>query len=91
MATAVFETPLFPHQSGDKIVSATITALFKRTGKIKAIVQAEPIGKLLQAGVDKFDFIGNGMPVQQAEDSRYGIDYMSKPSSLILVQFLTDG
>jgi hypothetical protein len=65
MTAFVFGTSPFPNQSGDKIVSkavsAAISALFKRTGKIEANVRAEPVAKLLQGSVDGFDFIGNGM------------------------------
>jgi hypothetical protein len=65
MTALVFGTSPFPNQSGDKIVSkavsAAISALFKRTGKIEANVRAEPVAKLLQGSVDGFDFIGNGM------------------------------
>jgi hypothetical protein len=55
----------FTGQGGDqlvsKAVSAAISALFKRTGKVEANVRAEPVAKLLQGSVDGFDFIGNGM------------------------------
>ncbi|MEL4894176.1 LmeA family phospholipid-binding protein [Crocosphaera sp. Alani8] len=65
MTAVVFGTLPFPNQGGDKIVSkavsAAIAALFKQTGKIEAMVRAEPVAKLLQGSVDGFDFIGNGM------------------------------
>lgn len=65
MTAAVFGTLPFPNQNGDQIVSkavsTAIAALFKRTGKIEAMVRAEPVAKLLQGSVDGFDFIGNGM------------------------------
>ncbi len=65
MTAVVFGTLPFPNQGGDqivsKVVSTAIAALFKRTGKIEAMVRAEPVAKLLQGSVDGFDFIGNGM------------------------------
>ncbi|MGK7953784.1 MAG: DUF2993 domain-containing protein [Crocosphaera sp.] len=65
MTAVVFGTLPFPNQGGDQVVSkavsAAIAALFKRTGKIEAMVRAEPVAKLLQGSVDGFDFIGNGM------------------------------
>ncbi len=65
MTAVVFGTLPFPNQGGDQIVSkavsTAIAALFKRTGKIEAMVRAEPVAKLLQGSVDGFDFIGNGM------------------------------
>ena len=65
MTAAVFGTLPFPNQNGDQIVSkavsTAIAALFKRTGKIEAMVRVEPVAKLLQGSVDGFDFIGNGM------------------------------
>ena len=65
MTAVVFGTLPFPNQGGDQIVSkavsAAIAALFKRTGKVEAMVRAEPVAKLLQGSVDGFDFIGNGM------------------------------
>lgn len=65
MTAVVFGTLPFPNQAGDQIVSkavsAAIAALFKRTGKVEAMVRAEPVAKLLQGSVDGFDFIGNGM------------------------------
>ena len=55
----------FPGQNGaqlvSKVVTAAISALFKKTGKLEANVKAEPIAKLLQGSIDGFDLIGNGM------------------------------
>ena len=55
----------FPGQGGDqlisKAVSTAIAALFKRTGQLEATVRAVPVAKLLQGGIDGFDFIGKGM------------------------------
>ena len=65
MTAIVFGSLPFPGQSGDKLVSkvvtAAITALFKKTGAINVNVRAEPVAKLLQGSVDGLDFVGNGM------------------------------
>ena len=44
-----------------KVVSTAIATLFKRTGQLEATVRAEPVAKLLQGGIDGFDFIGEGL------------------------------
>lgn len=77
MTSIVFGSLPFPGQSGDrlvsKVVSTAIAALFKQTGKIEANVKAEPVAKLLQGGIDGFDFIGkdllmyNGLPIEAME------------------------
>jgi hypothetical protein len=55
----------FPGQNGaevvSKVVTAAITALFKKTEKLEANVKVEPIAKLLQGSVDGFELMGNGM------------------------------
>jgi len=65
MATALGGLPLPGRGSGDELVSKVVTgaiaALFKRTGKLRANVRAEPLTKLLQGSVDGFDLIGQGM------------------------------
>ncbi len=65
MASSVLGSLPFPNQSGDqlvsKVVSGAIAALFKRTGKLKVTVRAEPVTKLLQGSVDGFDFVGHGL------------------------------
>jgi hypothetical protein len=65
MISTVLGSSSFPNQSGDRMVSkavtAAISALFKRTEQLEAIVRAEPVAKLLQGSVDGFDFIGKGM------------------------------
>lgn len=52
-------------QSGDQLVSkvatTAISALFKHAQKLEANVRAEPVAKLMQGGVDGFDFIGKGL------------------------------
>ncbi|NET36180.1 MAG: DUF2993 domain-containing protein [Cyanothece sp. SIO1E1] len=61
----MFGTLPFPNQGGDQIVSkaasAAISALFKQTEKLEAVVRAEPVAKLLQGSVDGFDFVGHGL------------------------------
>ena len=65
MTSIVFGNLPVPGQSGDRVVSkavtAAISALFKQTDKLEAIVRAEPVAKLLQGSVDGFDFIGQGL------------------------------
>lgn len=65
MTSIVFGNLPVPGQSGDRVVSkavtAAISALFKQTEKLEAIVRAEPVAKLLQGSVDGFDFIGQGL------------------------------
>ncbi|NEP15567.1 MAG: DUF2993 domain-containing protein [Leptolyngbya sp. SIO4C1] len=65
MTSLVLGNLPFTSQGGDQLVSkavtAAISALFKRTGKLEATVRAEPVSKLLQGSVDGFDFVGNGM------------------------------
>ena len=65
MTSIVFGNLPVPGQSGDRVVSkavtAAISALFKQTEKLEAIVRAEPVAKLFQGSVDGFDFIGQGL------------------------------
>lgn len=65
MTSIVFGNLPVPGQSGDRVVSkavtAAISALFKQTEKLEAIVRAEPVAKLFQGSVDGFDFIGKGL------------------------------
>ncbi|MGF1461406.1 MAG: DUF2993 domain-containing protein [Leptolyngbyaceae cyanobacterium] len=65
MTSIVFGNLPVPGQSGDRVVSkavtAAISALFKQTEKLEAIVRAEPVAKLLQGSVDGFDFLGQGL------------------------------
>ncbi len=52
-------------QSGDqlisKVVTAGITALFRKCEQIDAQIRAEPIAKLLQGSIDGFELIGKGL------------------------------
>ncbi|MEM1291514.1 MAG: DUF2993 domain-containing protein [Cyanobacteria bacterium P01_H01_bin.162] len=65
MTSIVFGNLPVPGQSGDRVVSRAVTtaisALFKQTEKLEAIVRAEPVAKLLQGSVDGFDFMGKGL------------------------------
>ncbi len=65
MTSIVFGNLPFPGQGGDRVVSkavtAAISALFKQTEKLEALVKAEPVAKLLQGSVDGFDFFGQGL------------------------------
>ena len=65
MASIVLSSLPFSNQSGDqlvsKVVTGAITALFKRTGKLEAVVRAEPVTKLLQGSLDSFDLIGHDL------------------------------
>jgi len=65
MTSIVFGNLPIPGQSGDRVVSkavtAAISALFKQTEKLEAIVKAEPVAKLFQGSVDGFDFLGQGL------------------------------
>ncbi|MEM1281102.1 MAG: DUF2993 domain-containing protein [Cyanobacteria bacterium P01_H01_bin.152] len=65
MTSIVFGNLPVPSQSGDQVVSravtAAISALFKRTERLEAVVRAEPVAKLLQGSVDGFDFLGGGL------------------------------
>jgi len=65
MISTVFGSLPFPNQGGDRVVSkvvtAAISALFKRSEKLEVSVRAEPVAKLLQGSVDGFDFIGKGL------------------------------
>ncbi|MEM6835604.1 MAG: DUF2993 domain-containing protein [Cyanobacteria bacterium P01_C01_bin.120] len=65
MTSIVFGNLPVPSQSGDRVVSravtAAISALFKQTERLEAIVRAEPVAKLLQGSVDGFDFLGGGL------------------------------
>lgn len=65
MTSIVFGNLPVPGQSGDRVVSkavtAAISALFKQTEKLEAIVKAEPVAKLFQGSVDGFDFLGQGL------------------------------
>lgn len=65
MTSIVFGNLPVPGQSGDRVVSkavtAAISALFKQTEKLEAIVRAEPVAKLFQGSVDGFDFLGRGL------------------------------
>lgn len=65
MISTVFGSLPFPNQGGDRVVSkvvtAAISALFKRSEKLEVNVRAEPVAKLLQGSVDGFDFIGKGL------------------------------
>lgn len=65
MTSIVFGNLPVPGQSGDRVVSkavtAAISALFKQTENLEAIVRAEPVAKLLQGSVDGFDFLGKGL------------------------------
>ncbi|MDB9527346.1 DUF2993 domain-containing protein [Oscillatoria sp. CS-180] len=65
MTSIVFGNLPVPGQSGDRVVSravtAAISALFKQTEKLEAVVRAEPVAKLFQGSVDGFDFLGQGL------------------------------
>ncbi|KKJ00432.1 LmeA family phospholipid-binding protein [Prochlorothrix hollandica] len=65
MISTVFGSLPFPNQGGDRVVSkvvtAAISALFKRSEQLEVNVRAEPVAKLLQGSVDGFDFIGKGL------------------------------
>ena len=65
MTSIVFGNLPIPGQSGDRVVSkavtAAISALFKQTETLEAIVKAEPVAKLFQGSVDGFDFLGQGL------------------------------
>lgn len=65
MLSTLVSSPPFQTQTGDRIVSkvlsAAISALFKRTEKLEVNVRAEPVAKLLQGSVDSAELIGKGM------------------------------
>lgn len=65
MISTVFGSLPFPNQGGDRVVSkvvtAAISALFKKSEQLAVNVRAEPVAKLLQGSVDGFDFLGKGL------------------------------